>query len=148
MTNEEFGIQLQRLPEAVAMMSGVCAQLLPTPVSWDGEKMELVMTFITDEGVANPVGWVHGGMVATMFDNGLGVLAGCFAEGAFTPTVTLNVEYLHPVPLGERLYLRGRIMKKGRSLIHMRGELANNLEFEKPYSLASAVFAIHPTRKM
>ena len=106
------------------------------------------LRYRTYSWMANPNRVVHGGMVATMFDNGLGVLAGCFAEGAFTPTVTLSVEYLRPVPLGERLYLRGKITTRGRSLIHMRGELANDLEFEKPYSLATAVFAVHPTKKM
>ena len=148
MTNEEFEKRLQRLPEAVAKMSGVCAQLLPTPVSWDGENMELTMTFLTDEGVANPVGWVHGGMIATMFDNGMGVLAGCFAQGAFTPTVTLNLEYLRPVPVGQQLLLHAKIIKLGRNLIHMRGELMGDLGPTKPYATASAVFAIHQKMKM
>lgn len=148
MTNEEFEKQLARLPEAVALMSGVCAQLLPTPVEWDAENMELTMRFHTDEGIANPVGWVHGGMVATMFDNGMGVLAGCFANGAFTPTVTLNLEYLRPTPVGETLLLRARILKLGRSLIHMRGELAVESEPTKPCAVASGVFAIHKTKKV
>ncbi|MBQ5820209.1 MAG: PaaI family thioesterase [Clostridia bacterium] len=148
MTNEEFEKQLARLPEAVALMSGLCAQLLPTPVSWDAEKMEMTMCFHTDEGVCNPVGWVHGGMIATMFDNGMGVLAGCFADGAFTPTVTLNLEYLRPTPVGEKLLLHAKIVKLGRSLIHMRGELVMESEPAKPCAMASAVFAVHKTKKV
>ena len=148
MTNEEYKIILDSICAAVQDQGTICGRLFPKPVCWDAERMELVAEFHTDEQMANPVGGLHGGMIAMIFDNALGTLAACFAADAFAPTATMNVEYLRPVPLGERLYLRGRIMKKGRSLIHMRGELANNLEFEKPYSLASAVFAIHPTKKM
>lgn len=140
MTNEEYKIILDSICAAVQDQGTICGRLFPKPVCWDAERMELVAEFHTDEQMANPVGGLHGGMIAMIFDNALGTLAACFAADAFAPTATMNVEYLRPVPAVGSLYVRGKIVKLGRSLIHLRGELLDTPGSNKPFAVASAIF--------
>lgn len=113
-------------------LSGICGRLIPTPVNWDAESMEMISAFVTDEEMGNPVGNLHGGVIATIFDHGLGAAGACFSGGGFTPTVALNVEYLRPVPVGERLYVHAVVTKSGRTLIHVCGELLKTPESKNP----------------
>lgn len=141
MTNKEFEIVLSQIQDPSTPRAEACSHFWPTPISWDAEKMELVMAFNTSAQMANPVGWLHGGVIATMFDNGLGVLASCFTTGFFTPTLTLSVEYLRPAPLMKQIYLHGKVMKLGRSMIHLRGELLDTPDSQRPYATASVIYA-------
>lgn len=75
-----------------------------------------LVTLDATPDVANSRGEVHGGAMATMLDAALANAArSVLPEGAATTTVTLSVNYLSP-GLGQ-LSARGRVMRKGRSLI-------------------------------
>lgn len=66
--------------------------------------------------VANSRGEVHGGAMATMLDAALANAArSVLPEGAATTTVSLSINYLSPG--AGALTARGRVMRKGRSLI-------------------------------
>lgn len=65
---------------------------------------------------ANSRGEVHGGAMATMLDAALANAArSVLPEGGATTTVSLSVNYLSPG--AGRLTARGRVVRKGRSLI-------------------------------
>lgn len=148
MTNLEFENKLLHFQKLSASLRGLVRDLAPEAVNWDVDAMELTLLFHPNEGMANPAGKLHGGTIATIFDNGLGVLAASFADGAFTPTVSMSLEYLRPVPITDMLFLHGKIVKLGRSMIHMRGELLSAPAGGKVYATASAIFAIHDTYKI
>lgn len=150
MTHEEFGAQLENLLDLERWneMPAACAQLRPQPLSWDEERMELIMAFDTTDWMGNPLRWLHGGIMATIFDNAMGSLATVCSQGRFTPTVSMNVNFLRPAPLVGRLYVKGRVVKAGRSLIHTTAELAGDTDFLKPYASAVGVYAIHSEARL
>lgn len=79
------------------------------------EGTALVMLDATPDN-ANSRGEVHGGAIATMLDAALANAArSVLPEGAATTTVSLSVNYLSPG--ASRLTARGRVVRKGRSLI-------------------------------
>ena len=150
MTNEELKQQLDRLADPVrkATLSDACSALWPRPVQWDAEKMELLLAFATTDQMGNPLGWLHGGVMATIFDNSMGWLANSYAQGYFTPTISMDLNYLRPVPMVGTVYVRTRILKLGRSFIHTTAELAAEPEFKKTCAAATAVYAIHKEAKI
>lgn len=148
MTNTDFEKKLKYFQEFSRNFPSITKQLDPAPIQWDVDNMELTLAFHTNKEMANPIGGLHGGIIATIFDNGLGVLAGCFAEGVFTPTVAMNLEYLRPAPAIGKLFLHASITKLGRKLIHLRGELLDAPDSKMPYAVATSIYALHKTAKI
>jgi uncharacterized protein (TIGR00369 family) len=64
--------------------------------------------------LANPVGNVHGGYVAVLVDNVAGMaLLSIIGSGA--PTVSLQVDYLHAMPLDQTYTARGDVVRAGKA---------------------------------
>jgi uncharacterized protein (TIGR00369 family) len=64
--------------------------------------------------LANPVGNVHGGYVAVLVDNVAGMaLLSIIGSGA--PTVSLQVDYLHAMPLDLLYTARGNVVRAGKA---------------------------------
>jgi uncharacterized protein (TIGR00369 family) len=64
--------------------------------------------------LANPVGNVHGGYVALLVDNVAGMaLLSIIGTGA--PTVSLQVDYLHAMPLDQTYTARGDVVRAGKA---------------------------------
>lgn len=75
-----------------------------------------LVTLDATPDVANSRGEAHGGAMATMLDAALANAArSVLPEGAATTTVSLSVNYLSPG--AGQLTARGRVVRKGRSLI-------------------------------
>lgn len=69
---------------------------------------------VTDRHQGAP-GLAHGGVVAAVFDEALGVLQVLLAEPAVT--ASLSTQYRRPVPVGSVLHVRSRIdRREGRKL--------------------------------
>ena len=62
----------------------------------------------------NPVGNVHGGYTALLVDDVAGMaLMSLIGSGA--PTVSLQVDYLHPMPMGRTYTARGEVIRAGKA---------------------------------
>jgi uncharacterized protein (TIGR00369 family) len=71
----------------------------------------------------NPVGVVQGGFLAAMLDDTLGpALVATLGPGEFAPTTDLHVQFLRPARPG-RLVGRGRVVRRGRDVGFLAGEL-------------------------
>ena len=71
-------------------------------------------TFTPSPEWANPVGNVHGGYIALLVDDVAGMaLMSVIGSGA--PTVSLQVDYLNPVPMGRSYTARGDIVRAGKA---------------------------------
>jgi uncharacterized protein (TIGR00369 family) len=66
--------------------------------------------------MANPFGSVHGGIIATVIDELAGAAVISSIEAGSAPTVSLNVEYLHAVPIGGTYTAMGEIVRMGRAM--------------------------------
>ncbi len=72
----------------------------------------------------NPAGILHGGMMATFADMLLPWSAhrlNRVASAHFLPTVTLQLDYLAPVPLGAWVQGEAQVLRSTRSLLFMQG---------------------------
>ncbi len=150
MTNEEFGKALEEVAasERWRQIPGICSVLRPLPSNWCVERKEACFTFHPAEWMMNPAGWLHGGIIATMFDNAMGAVAMVCANGCFTPTVSMTLDYMRPTPVSGALCVRVSVLKAGHNLIHIRAELYAAEDSEKLYASTAAVYAIHHELKV
>ena len=100
-----------------ALPGGFTEQIAPAIEELDMQKRTIVASFRTNSLMANPMGTVHGGVIAGMADTAAGMLSkaliGTWLSG---PTVSLSVNYLRPVSLGATVYVRASCQKNGRFL--------------------------------
>ena len=80
--------------------------------------------FLADERHGNKRGVVHGGMLATAFDVGLGNASWEAAGQKPCATVQLNVHFIGAVKLGDFAEIRAEVMKATRTLIFLRGTMS------------------------
>ena len=69
---------------------------------------------------------VHGGILVAMLDDTLGpCLVATLGPGEWAPTLELHTPFLAPVRVG-RLVGRARVVKRGRTVAVLAGELAQD----------------------
>lgn len=89
----------------------------------DPDQGTIEVAFTATEAFLNPVGVVQGGFLAAMLDDTLGpALVATLGPGQFAPTTDLHVQFLRPARPG-RLVGRGRIVRRGREVAFLAGEL-------------------------
>ena len=88
----------------------------------DEENRTLELAFVTKPWMSNPMGMVHGGVVAILLDNGMGVACHSLYKRP-NPTITMNINYLRPVPLNATVMVRARVTSFGRTVSHTSAEL-------------------------
>jgi uncharacterized protein (TIGR00369 family) len=82
--------------------------------------------FTATDRFCNPVGDVQGGILGAMLDDTLGpCLVATLGPEQWAPTLELHTHYLAPARVG-RLVGRARIVKRGRSVAFLAGELAQD----------------------
>jgi uncharacterized protein (TIGR00369 family) len=87
----------------------------------------------------NARGRVHGGLLSTIADVGLGHAVAMADDRAHPITVSLTVDYLAPASLGGWLEVRTRVLKSGRRLASSRAEIFSD---DRIVARASAIFAV------
>lgn len=81
------------------------------------------IAFHPDARMLNPQGAVQGGFVAAMLDDTMGPALVSMSGGTLMPrTIDLNISFIRPVHPG-RVIGRGRVVKAGRSVVFLEGEL-------------------------
>ena len=92
-------------------------------ISVSPEEGTIVVAFTATEAFLNPAGVIQGGFLAAMLDDTLGpALAASLSPGDFAPTTDLHVQFLRPARPG-RLLGRGRVVRRGRDVGFLAGEL-------------------------
>lgn len=86
-----------------------------------------VFTLEPGEHLYNPIGGVHGGMLATMLDSALGcAIHSMLPAGVAYTTVDLNVTYLRPATRDTgRLTCEGEVIHSGRKIATSRGQIVD-----------------------
>ena len=96
---------------------GFSAALGAEILELDMAARSIVVRFSASERMANPMGTVHGGVIAGMADTAAGMLSkALIGHWLAGPTVSLSVNYLRPVALGATVHVRARCQKQGRFL--------------------------------
>lgn len=82
----------------------------------------LTFIFPVQQWQANRAGHLHGGIICTAFDITTAALARFYAGENFAPTVSLDVKFLRPVNVGDRLIVKAVAPGVGRRITHMTCE--------------------------
>jgi uncharacterized protein (TIGR00369 family) len=84
------------------------------------------VAFTATDQFLNPAGTIQGGFLAAMLDDTLGpALVATLGDGEWAPTTDLHVQFMKPAKPGE-LRGSGRIVRRGRDVAFMAGELRNS----------------------
>jgi uncharacterized protein (TIGR00369 family) len=96
------------------------------PVSVDPEAGTIEVGFTATDQFLNAIGVVQGGFLAAMLDATLGpALIATLGPGQYAPTADLHVQFLRPARPG-RLTGRGRVVRRGKDIAFMAGELCDD----------------------
>lgn len=107
----------RELPDAVQNMAA------PRFVACDYEAKTLELAFDVQPWMRNPANILHGGLTAMMLDSTMGILSRCYVRGeGITPTITMEVSYLLPIPIGAELHVRARAAHTGRAISNLLAE--------------------------
>ena len=99
----------------------------------------ITLAYEVEEWEQNPIGTMHGGLIATAIDSTCGILVRYLSGTLRTPTVSMTINYLATVPVGERLLVTARAVKVGRSLVNLCAEAVLESS-KKTAATATAVF--------
>src|SRR3546814_409704 len=96
------------------------------------------MAFRVAERHANPIDTCHGGALATFADAMIAAVhAGAESGQAHTPTITLTVDYLAPVAVGELVEADVQLVKSTRTMLFVQSLMIAN---GKIVARASAIY--------
>ena len=81
---------------------------------------------VRPEHLATPKA-AHGGLIAGFLDAvvGVGALSAVCEEGMVVSTVEMKVSYFEPILLGDQLQGISKLMKRGKRILFMEGEVYN-----------------------
>lgn len=87
------------------------------------EPGRLTATYLVRPEMANPAGILHGGMASTMLDDIMGMTVYSLEKESFFATVSLNVDFLGNVRVGDTVTATAEVVKSGRSVVFMQSTL-------------------------
>ncbi len=93
------------------------------PIYQSGEALNRRYQFKVDDRHVNGRMVMHGGMMMTLADATLGALAAELAEGISTVTLSMQTQFLAPVPLGHVVEIKPELTRRTRSVLFIRGDL-------------------------
>lgn len=108
---ERIGERLRAAPQC-----RINAMLDIEVVDCSHEERALSLAFGVQEWMLNPVGVLHGGVMATFFDIAMGMLAAYLNDDVLSSTANLTVNFVRPVRNGERVTVEARCHHSGRTL--------------------------------
>lgn len=124
-----------------AMQTGGLDKQLPCTVeSCDAAARSVVFRFDPPaDWMYNPFGTLHGGMIAAVLDNAMGIYCALLTPDSGTPTVSLQLSYLRPCPMGSPLHVRAELIRPGRSVSFARATLWVKDE-RRPVATAEGIY--------
>ena len=72
----------------------------------------------------NRVGMLHGGIMAAMLDH-VSNLTVSYYLGHWAPTLSMNLDYIHPASMGDSLLATASILSHGKKIIRITGRLVS-----------------------
>lgn len=96
--------------------------LCPRLISCDGPSLTLELEYDVKPWASNPMGVTHGGVLALMLDNAMGLTCYCL-YGHFTPTISMNLTYARPVPLDQTVRLRVTVILVGSTTVQLQAQI-------------------------
>ncbi len=84
------------------------------------------MSFNVEKYMLNPIGIMHGGIMATILDEVMGAASFTLGRPNGYATINMNVDYLNPAKAGDTVTGEGTIVRAGKTVLHVKAELFNS----------------------
>ena len=106
------------------------------------EEGSVIMSVVPAEFHYNPMGVVHGGLAATLFDSSLGCAVQSMLAPAYAaPTLQLQINYIRPITIATgKLKCSGNVIHMGKRSATAEGKLTDSTG--KLYAHATGTFVI------
>jgi len=85
----------------------------------------LTIEFVVREELTNPAGIMHGGAIAGLIDEVMGMTTYFLGKTGFYVAVNLNIDFLRPAKLGEKLRVISEVIRDGRTMAHAECKVYN-----------------------
>ncbi len=89
----------------------------------DAKRGEVEIEYVVRPEMANPTGLLHGGMQCGMMDDCMGVMCATLGYGGFLISIDLHADYLGKVKVGEKVRVRGFLIREGRNVVNCGAEI-------------------------
>ena len=89
------------------------------------EEKTIQFQFMVRKEMTNPVGTLHGGVIAGMIDDCIGVTFAILGLEYFYPTINLNVEFFSPASEEETVIVKTQVVKQGKTIINIKADVIN-----------------------
>lgn len=93
------------------------------PFWWRQEEGGRAYGLLCAEKHRNERGTIHGGMIATLADHGIGLIVWDSVNRRPCATIQMNMHFIGACRVGDFIEIRGEILRAGRSVIYARGLL-------------------------
>jgi len=105
------------------------------PTDDGGVRLELEV----EEQHSNPYNILHGGVLTTMADTAMGAV--CLMRNKKVVTVSITLEFMHPVHLGSRIITDAKVINEGRHIMVCECPLkdSNGKIFAKAHAVFFAI---------
>jgi uncharacterized protein (TIGR00369 family) len=128
---EETKKRSEQIVELFKAMRGKRVQDFPVPpfTKWlngtiiEVERGEIEMEFVVRPEMANPTGILHGGMQCAIMDDTIGITCATLGYEGFLIGIDFHADYLGRVEVGEKIRVKGRIVREGRRIVHATAEI-------------------------
>ena len=123
-TSEEMGNRIRRWMKQIGNEKpGSFACNLPARfVTCDVTTGTAEYVFHTSSCMENPWGVTHGGVLAMALDWAMGITSRAMLDEADTPTISMQIDYLHPVPLDCDMVIKVEVDHAGRTISHLQAK--------------------------
>ncbi len=86
---------------------------------------EFVADFLVRPDMTNPVGILHGGILATIMDEAMGIAIYTLDDTNFFATLNLVVDFLRSARTGEIVTVRASVVRRGKRIINAECRVFN-----------------------
>lgn len=86
------------------------------------------VAFEVRKEMTNPMDTLHGGVIAAMFDEVMGITVYILNMPGLFPTLNLHVDYFYPAKVGDVVTVVTRAKRQGKTFIHIEAELYNQTQ--------------------
>lgn len=97
--------------------------LAPVLINFSEGSLELAYTVRAE--MANPVGILHGGVIAAIIDDSIGATLITYGKLEFHATINLTIDYLGAAKPGDTIIALTKVIKKGKQLTNAICEIWN-----------------------
>ncbi|WP_337966838.1 PaaI family thioesterase [uncultured Flavobacterium sp.] len=95
------------------------------PIVIAAEEGSVTFKYLIREEMSNPIKTLHGGVTAAIADDCIGATMFSYNENSFYVTINLVVDYFAPAKIGDTIFAKTSVIKKGKQLVNAQCEIWN-----------------------